>query len=184
MVGTEDQTAELGRYIATHHRTRRHHHAPDGHDRIFNTEDQPLLKRGQKNRESRDINAVAAVILPVDDVALEAKCGLKGQSLVLSKRERARLWRSDPRFMPEWWVHDGSTDAWGRLRRRLEKAAGADGFEIQFTAVVGSDYIGRLEEYDGWWWGCHETITSDAGRSSDLVEPDGSLCALPRSFTP
>ncbi|KAK2040018.1 hypothetical protein LZ31DRAFT_587385 [Colletotrichum somersetense] len=202
----EDQTAELGKHIAKCHRRR--HHLPDGHNRIFNTENQPLLKRGQKNRillyagcfnpphlghcnllrrafeESRDINVIAAVILPIDDATLEAKCEWKGQSLVLSKRERAHLWRSDPRFMPEWWVYDGSSDGWNRLRRKLENAVEADGFEIQFTAVVGSDYIGRLEEYDGCWWDCHETITSDAGRSSDLVKPDGSLCTLPRYFTP
>ncbi|KAK1962435.1 hypothetical protein LY78DRAFT_251133 [Colletotrichum sublineola] len=196
----EDQTAKLGDYIAEYHRKRRR--------LIFNTENQPLLKKGHKNRVllyagcfnpphlghyhilrrafegSRDINVIAAIILPLDDERLEAKCERKGQSLVLSKAERARLWRSDPRFMPEWWVFDDSTSAWDWLQAKLEKAVERDGFEIQFTAVLGPDYIARFQPYDGWSWGCHETITSDAGRSSDLVKPDGSLYTLLLCFTP
>ncbi|KAK1599318.1 uncharacterized protein LY79DRAFT_683322 [Colletotrichum navitas] len=196
----EDQTAELGKYIAKCRSKR--------HPAVFNTDKQPLLKKGQKNRVlvyagcfnpphlghynilrrafegSRDINVIAAIILPLDDNSLEAKCKRKGQSLVLSKSERAHLWRSDARFMPEWWVHSSSTDRWDRLRRRLEKAVEVDGFEIQFTAVLGPDYVARYERYDGYCWDCHETITSDAGRSSDLLKPDGSLFKLRPYFTP
>ncbi|KAK1995351.1 hypothetical protein LX36DRAFT_683112 [Colletotrichum falcatum] len=193
MAGTEVQTAELGKYIAKcqHRKTSRR---PGS---IFTSENPPLLRKGQTNRvlfyvgcfnpphlghynilrrafeESRDINVIAAIILPLDDDFVRAKCDRQGQSLVLRKSKRARLWQSDPRFRPEWWAYSRSTSAFNSLMERLEDAIERDGFEIRFTAVFGPDHVSRRESYDGRTWYCHETITSDAGRRSNLVKPDG-----------
>ncbi|GJC90749.1 hypothetical protein ColLi_13587 [Colletotrichum liriopes] len=202
------QTADLGKYIAEHHIDCPRSTTSIGHCRIFGKENRPLLKRGQKNRVllypgcfnpphlghynilrrafegSQDINVIAAIVLLLDDDSLEAKCEAKGQSLVLSRSERACLWRSDARVLPQWWIYDGSVRDWYWLREDLENAIAIDGFDFQFASVLGPDHISRFGSYLGWNWSCHETITSDAGRRSDLVKADGSLYTLPDGFTP
>ncbi|OHW89790.1 Cytidylyltransferase domain-containing protein [Colletotrichum incanum] len=196
------QTADLGEYIAEYHSECPRRITSIDHCRIFDTENRRLLKREQKSRVllypgcfnpphlghynvlrrafegSQDINVIAAIVLLLDDDSLEAKCEAKGQILVLSRSERAHLWRSDARVLPQWWIYDGSVRDWHWLREDLENAIAIDGFDFQFASVLGPDYISRFESYSGWNWSCHETITSDAGRRSDLVKADGSLYTL------
>ncbi|KZL87507.1 hypothetical protein CI238_01473 [Colletotrichum incanum] len=186
------QTADLGEYIAEYHSECPRRITSIDHCRIFDTENRRLLKREQKSRVllypgcfnpphlghynvlrrafegSQDINVIAAIVLLLDDDSLEAKCEAKGQILVLSRSERAHLWRSDARVLPQWWIYDGSVRDWHWLREDLENAIAIDGFDFQFASVLGPDYISRFESYSGWNWSCHETITSDAGRRSDL----------------
>ncbi|GKT41050.1 uncharacterized protein ColSpa_01231 [Colletotrichum spaethianum] len=203
-----DQTADLGEYIAKYHSVFSRKTTSKGQCRIFGMENRPLLKKGQKNRvllyagcfnpphlghysilrrafeASQDINAIAAIVLPVDDDRVQGKCKKIGQSLVLPKSERVRLWRSDAKILPEWWIYDGSTEEWKWLWKDLKVAIKMDGFDLRFTNVLGPDHISRFGSYSGLNWGCYETITSDAGRQSDLVKANGSLFTLPGGFTP
>ncbi|KAK1974413.1 hypothetical protein LZ30DRAFT_408992 [Colletotrichum cereale] len=168
----DDQTAELGPYIARCHSNYTPVRSFNRNNRIFKTENQPLLRRGRMNRVivypgcfnpphlghynmlrrafegSRDINVVAAVVFPLNDSRLEGKYAMS-DGLILSKAERVRLWRSDARFMPEWWVYDGDEGDWYALRDDLEEAIERDGFEIQFSSVLGPDHIGRFTPYCG-----------------------------------
>ncbi|CCF39050.1 hypothetical protein CH063_09987 [Colletotrichum higginsianum] len=197
------QTAELSKYFASYHRWE----CPEArtsstHCQIFGTKDGPLLRKGQTNRVlfyagcfnpphighlsflqrafggTHDINVIAAVILPLDSHSLRSKRRVNGQDLILSKPDRVRLWRSDARMLPEWWVYDGTVDEWDIMRDKVEEAIERDGFDFQFVVMSGPDHISRFRTYSGWSWSCFETVTSDAGRHSDLVKPDGSLYTL------
>ncbi|KAJ0162046.1 hypothetical protein CTA2_5209 [Colletotrichum tanaceti] len=199
----EGQTVELRRYFSTYHRWR----CPEAttsstHCQIFGAKDGPLLRKGQTNRVlfyagcfnpphvghlsflrrafegTADINVIAAVVLPLDSHSLRSKRRVNGQDLVLTRSERVRLWRSDARMLPEWWVYDGTVAEWDVMRDKVEEAIEVDGFDFQFVVLSGPDHISRFRTYSGWSWSCFETVTGDAGRHSDLVKPDGSLHTL------
>lgn len=42
---------------------------------------------------SPDLNAIAAIIPPLDDEIVEGKCRVWGEGLVITKDQKVRLWR-------------------------------------------------------------------------------------------
>jgi FAD synthase len=56
---------------------------------------------------SHDINAIAAIILPLDDSRVEAKCRHLGHDLIFTKEQRVQLWKGYG--MHDWrWVYNRS----------------------------------------------------------------------------
>lgn len=121
---------------------------------------------------SEDINVIAAIVLPLDDRAVEAKC--RGEGLVLAKHERVRLWGG---HVPHdrHWIYDGSTDEWDSFRRSLTNLITQDGFSIRFICLAGPDHIGLNRPIPWGSWGCKELIVSDASREADFLLQGGSL---------
>lgn len=171
--------------------------------RIFDhgiTHDNPILVSGRVNRillypgcfnpphrahkallhtvfaSSEDINAIAAIVLPMDDKVVERKS--TGEQLVLSKDQRLQLWRDHVPY-DKYWIYDRSMEEWCAFRRRLEDATRSDGFELRFTVIYGSDYLDPRETPRWLVWNCKEAIVSDAGRHSEVVCENGKLLQLP-----
>lgn len=126
---------------------------------------------------SKDINVIAAIVLPLDDRDVEGKC--RGQGLNLTKQERVRLWRGD--FPHDWrWIYDRSTDEWRTFRRSLTNSITQDGFQVRFVLVLGPDTLLKLSNLARWEnaWGCNEFVVSDAGREAEIMLECGSLLSL------
>lgn len=169
--------------------------------RIFDhgiTHDNPVLISGQVNRillypgcfnpphiahkallhtcfaSSEDINAIAAIILPMDDEAIGKKCP---DNLILGKEQRVQLWQDHVPYN-KYWIYDRSVKQWHAFRRRLENATRRDGFELRFTVIYGSDYLDPRVGPRYRVWDCREAIVSNAGRRSEVVSADGGLRQL------
>ena len=115
----------------------------------------------------QDMHVIAAIVLPLDDDDVDAKCRRAGSNLVLTKDERVRLLRGHGRH--DWrWVYDRDIQEWFSFRRRLTEAIRRDGFNLEFAVLAGPDHIKRDSELPWNPWDCEEIITSDVGRASDF----------------
>jgi hypothetical protein len=196
----ECKAADLGTYIKTYHSS----HRPT--DQIFDqglTHSRPRLESGRMNRillypgcfnpphrghqaalshafmYSQDANVIAAIVLPLDDRDVEAKCRRQKQnkSLVFTKRERVQLWRGHGTH--DWcWIYDRGTQDWQTFRRRLTQAINKDGFDLKFVVVAGPDHIKRDSAPPCNPWDCEEIIVSNVGRAADFVTYRQALAKL------
>jgi hypothetical protein len=196
----ECKAADLGTYIKTCHSS----HRPT--DQIFDqglTHLRPQLESGRMNRillnpgcfnpphrghqaalnhafmYSQDANVIAAIVLPLDDRDVEAKCRRQKQnkSLVFTKRERVQLWRGHGTH--DWcWIYDRDTQDWQTFRRRLTQAINKDGFDLKFVVVAGPDHIKRDSAPPCNPWDCEEIIVSNVGRAADFVTYRQALAQL------
>lgn len=115
-----------------------------------------------------DMNIIAAIILPTDDDQLESKCAALGESLMLSKQERARLWKGWGEH--DWaWVYDCSMFSWFSFQRRLTESVAHDGFDLQFVLLSGRDILNNLSLRIWNGWGCDVIMISDVSRRSNVV---------------
>lgn len=136
----------------------------------------------QALESSEDMNAVAAIILPLDDYRVEAKIrGGHGEGIVLTQSERVRLWRGDSVPADRWWVYDRGEKEWWLFRRRLLDAVAQDEFDLRFVCLFGSDNIQRRAPVP--WqqaFDCNELIVSEGrGRPADFAIPGEVLSRLP-----
>lgn len=115
---------------------------------------------------SKDINVIAAIVLPLDDDRVKTKC--RGH-LALTKDQRVELWRGNHSRHDWMWVYDRSEKEWHSFRRRLSEAIGKDEFDLSFVCVCGPDYA-RLNAPFPWGsWDCDEYIVGNVGRKADFV---------------
>lgn len=137
---------------------------------------QALLNHVLEN--CHDINVIAAFILPLDENRVQDKCDRLGQSLVLTKVERAHLWQG---YTPSPWytVYSRSELEWHWFRKDLEKVTARDGFRLRFVLLYGPDLI-RVNEDRRWHraWDCDEIVTSNVARAADFTTPGRHLVSL------
>ena len=193
-------TADLGCYIEYIRRD-----SPPFHNRVFDqgiSHLRPMLKNDRTNRillypgsfnpphighyallqhvfeSGKDIGILAAIILPLDDDSVVAKCRAIGQSLVFGKAQRIRLWQGNG--PQDWyWVYDGSMKDWSQFRGRLTRAIVNDGFDIKFVVLTGPDYISRQASLPWDAWNCEEIIVSNVSRLADFATSSDTLWRLP-----
>ncbi|KAF2252758.1 hypothetical protein BU26DRAFT_208745 [Trematosphaeria pertusa] len=196
----DHKTADLGSYIESSHYG---HFVSFNRGRVFDqgiTHLRPQLESDRTNRillypgcfnpphrheallqhafaNSQDINIIAAIILPLDDDSIEAKCRDLGESLVFTKDQRVQLWRG---YVPhDWyWVYDRSTREWDSFRRELTDAITRDGFDLRFVVLTGPDHLMRNSPPPWKAWDCEEIIVSDMSRSADFTNQRGPLGRL------
>ena len=143
----------------------------------------------------RDMNLVAAIVVPLDDALLRAKLRGRDKSrgrdkeIVFTKSERVRLWNDNVRS--DWfWIYNRSDDEWDFFQERLTQDISQDGFEISWVLACGPDYFARpwtthgesSAPYPEHCWGCGDIIVSDVGRpadfSYDIGKPEKQLIAF------
>lgn len=119
---------------------------------------------------SRDMNMVAAIVLPLDDESLVKKLRGQENALIFTKAERIRLWEG---YGPsEWyWIYDRSVSEWRCFQERLTQTITKDGFDISWVILCGSDYVGVNGVPPIPVWGCKDIIVSDVGRPADFISP-------------
>lgn len=126
----------------------------------------------------RDINVIAAFIVPLDDHRVERKCSKLGQSLVLTKNQRVQLWRGYT-TSPWYTVYGRREWEWDLFRKSLEKATAQDGYWLKFVVLYGPDLI-SLHEGSHWdsGWDCDEIVTSNVARPASFTAHEGKLLRL------
>jgi hypothetical protein len=116
----------------------------------------------------RDMNIIAAIVLPLDDESLERKLQGQDNALIFTKGERITLWNGYG--ASDWyWTYDGSVSEWFSFQKRLTQAITKDGFEVSWVALCGPDYIGVNWVPSMPVWGCKEIIVSDVSRPADFT---------------
>lgn len=123
------------------------------------------------HNSSRDLNVIAAIILPLDEDSLARKFEGEKETLILSKEQRVSLWNGDHKLGPgpSFWVFGGSTDEWPSFQHHLSEATAKDGFEISFIALAGPDYVRTAAVPIMPVWGCKDIIVSDISRTADFT---------------
>ena len=107
-----------------------------------------------------------------------------GTSLMFGREERCHLWKKDPNF-PEWaWVFEdaernSASHKFTRFTTDLQAATAADGYEVEFLFLYGSD---RMTPQSGWELE-HITLLCDAARVADYQRSSGRLTDF-TNFTP
>lgn len=124
------------------------------------------------------LNVIAAIIIPAVECEVVEKCREAGGSFAFGHEERCMLWQNDQGF-PDWaWAYqdDGACSCYQSLIR-LQKAAGKDGFQIEFVTLIGPCYHEEdiPPDSDNFNLGADTLIISDAARVADFQRPDGSI---------
>ena len=70
------------------------------------------------------MNIIAAIILPIDDDSLDARFATQPNTLILTKAQRATLWKGEHGMGLErsCWVSDYSTAKWEAFQKRPSKS--------------------------------------------------------------
>jgi hypothetical protein len=109
-----------------------------------------------------DRGTVAAILIPVFD-APGGKRGamVKGKDLSLNKDQRSVLLQDEllSRFS---WTFKGDHELVAEFQEVMVRLAEADGYELSFTRLAGSDHYAIGKE--PWGWGDENLITSDITR--------------------
>ncbi len=128
-----------------------------------------LLRHGF-GQSGRDMNIIAAIVLPLDDDSLMRKLGGQKDPLIFNKAERVRLWKG---YVPSawYWIYDRSVNEWDDFQKRLTQAITEDGFELSWVGLCGPDYVKVNEVPSIPTWGCRDLIVSDVGRPADFIFP-------------
>lgn len=128
-----------------------------------------LLRHGF-GEAGRDMNTIAATVLPLDDESLVKKLRGQENALIFTKAERIRLWKGYG--SSDWcWIFDGSVSEWCGFQKRLTQAITKDGFDISWVVLCGPDYVKVNEVPSMPVWGCKDIIVSDVGRPADFISP-------------
>lgn len=144
-------------------------------------------------RGGRDLNAIAAIVFPVDGKGRPATVKSSLKTLTFTKTERVALWKHDERT-PAWaWVYGGSEEELESVMCCLPLLAGKEGYQLEFIALVGPDraawkedpwtpYVGAMtfqDKYGEWIGinckGCETTLICDAAREATEFDINGRL---------
>ena len=129
------------------------------------------------NNSGCDLNLIAAIIIPLDDIIITDKVGNHKGAIVLTKEQHVALWRGESGLEPgpSFWVFDRSTNEWKSFQRRLAQAVSADGFETDFVVLCGPDKVAVNKQPPIPCWGCKHVIVSDVGRPADFASRASNL---------
>lgn len=116
-------------------------------------------------RSGRDMNLVAAIVVPLDDNSLRFKFRRTEDATLFTQADRIRLWNG---CVPsDWyWTYDRSMTEWFDFKERLTAVISQDGFNITWTALTGPDLFKVNEEPPVPNWDCEEVIVSNVGRAA------------------
>ena len=112
---------------------------------------------------SRELNIVAAIIIPISDESLKKKCmGKPDERHLFNIAERRQLWMEDHHFPHYAWVFDGACRGYKNLMSNLKILAKKDRCRIRFVRLSGPD-IAEVSDS-----GFSEmTIVSDVARQAE-----------------
>ncbi|KAF4419133.1 hypothetical protein F53441_14446 [Fusarium austroafricanum] len=96
----------------------------------------------------------------------------KDTSIILSREQRANLWRGDGIPVDWAWVYDNSEASWAGFRDNLVKEIKKDRIDVKFIVLFGPDAITAAGGYNPTCWDCADAITSDISRSVDFRYPN------------
>lgn len=97
-----------------------------------------LLRHAFENARD-DLGIVAAIIIMTDDCRLQDKLSEEESAFILSKEQRANLWRFGD-TTPDWaWVYDRSEANWANFRSELARNVRKDGVDLKFILLTGPD---------------------------------------------
>ncbi|KAL2753541.1 hypothetical protein ACRALDRAFT_212404 [Sodiomyces alcalophilus JCM 7366] len=119
-----------------------------------------LVKHGLA-RGGADLNILAAIIIPTDDLRLSSKFAGRHRPLA----------RGLP---PNVFVFEKPDGEWRAFCEQVARAIRADGFSVEFMALVGPDYVSLSGIHDPTKWGCRNTMVTDVCRPVDFVAGGGN----------
>ncbi|KAI2626437.1 hypothetical protein GGR54DRAFT_470320 [Hypoxylon sp. NC1633] len=126
---------------------------------------------------TQDIHVVAAIVIPIGDLAGRGKA--YGNEVLFTLAERVRLWTGDHGPHDWLWVYPHGKYHWKYFQARLTSAASRDGFRLQFLYLGGPDNVGNDGEVPlDVGWQCRNVLVCDAGRKADFVRADGTLARI------
>lgn len=127
------------------------------------------LLRHVFEHSGRDMNIIAAVIFPLDDESLVGKLGPQNDDIILTKRQRVKLWRGHG-LADYFWVYEGSATSWEAFQSQLIQDVSRDGFDLKFSVLFGPDHLQNMDIFPPTPWGYGECLTSDISRDAKLTE--------------
>ncbi|KAJ4327175.1 hypothetical protein N0V84_002437 [Fusarium piperis] len=119
-----------------------------------------------------DLHIIGAIIIMTDETRLEDKLCQEENPLILTRKERVRLWRGDGIPVDWAWVYDGSEASWAEFRSQLVKEFRKDRLDVKFILLGGPDAISAEGTYNPKYWNCPDSITSDVSRPVDFRYPN------------
>ncbi|RSL85922.1 hypothetical protein CEP52_015969 [Fusarium oligoseptatum] len=140
----------------------------------FNPPHQGHLKLLQHvfNNAGDDLNIVAAIVIMTDDDRLKDKLCTEEKPLILSREQRANLWRGTGIPVNWVWIYDKSESEWDTFRTQLSGKVRKDGIDLKFILLGGPDVIGAGGMCNPEYWKCADCITSDISRAVDFRYPN------------
>ncbi|KAJ5366187.1 hypothetical protein N7541_000128 [Penicillium brevicompactum] len=90
------------------------------------------------------MNVIAVVVFPLDDESVHRKFEPEGNTLILKKHERVKLWNGGMEA-DHFWVYGGDEKSWRAFQTQLIHDLACDGIELEFCLLCGSDHIQEIE---------------------------------------
>ena len=128
-----------------------------------------LLRHGLKHSDI-GMNVIAGIILPSDDESLYRKLQGERSPLVFTQAERVKTLNSFVRY-ERCWTYDGRATEFDDFQKHFTKAVRDDGFDLEWVALCGPDYVGVNHVPLSLLWGCDKVVVSDVGRPADFTSP-------------
>lgn len=126
-------------------------------------------------RSGKDLNLIAAMIVPMGHNHIARKCKGSHPGLIFSKEERRLLWKEHPDFPPWAWLFDRGWEELVRFQAELKVMTERDGYKIRFVMLCGPDCRPRSD-----WNGkgtsgfdYNEIIVCDVAREGQISFEDG-----------
>jgi hypothetical protein len=117
------------------------------------------------------MNVIAVIVFPLDTQTLHKKFESGGNTLILKKHERVRLW-SGGMQADHFWVYGGDERSWRAFQKQLIYDLACDGIELKFSLLCGPDHMQDMETIPSEPWSCKEIVFSDIGRDTPVVSAE------------
>ena len=116
-----------------------------------------------------------------DDVVKQKYTRTEKQSIIISHKDRARLWKDDADFPPWAWVYDSINCGFSDLEEQIKLLARKDKCRIRFAQLFGPDCAEKSPHDDTDY---QMTIVSDVAREFAQGQNDGCPTFHPTCFGP
>lgn len=134
------------------------------------------------NQLAKDLNILSAFIRPLaDDVVKKKNIRKKKQSIIVSHKDLARLWKDDLDFPPWAWVFDGINCGFSDLEEQIQLLARKDKCRIRFAHLCGPDCVEKSPDDDIDY---QMTLVSDVAREFAQGQCHGCPTFHPTCFGP